>query len=110
MAFSLSTLSAEFFELRARLDQLTESLSKLPISDGDVEASREAAADDMGRRMASLSRAMVQVQATSPRELVRKAQVVIDWLDEDGDLASALARSLCHDVVQIHGCHSGFCG
>lgn len=54
-------------------------------------------------RMSDLARSIVQVRAHTLEELAQKARIVLDWINEDGDLADVLVASLCRDVLALFG-------
>jgi hypothetical protein len=58
--------------------------------------------NDIQDRMTFLTKEMVKASAATPRELVAKAMLTVEWLDADtGDLSDKIALSLCRDVLAM---------
>lgn len=100
MTTQLIKLSNEFFVLREMLGSLRHAV-ETRTSTFNGEEEREALMETMLDRMSELSRSIAQTRVHTPQELARKARVVLDWVNADGDLADTLSTSLCRDVVTL---------
>jgi hypothetical protein len=106
MTTPLIKMSAEFLSLREMLAKLEQTVEDQETSSDPEEEEREAITEPMLDRMSELARSIVQTRAHTPEELAQKARIVLDWINEDGDLADVLSASLCHDVVALFRDHA----
>jgi len=106
MSTQLIKMSAEFLLLRDMVAQLVQTEEDQETSGRAEEEEREAIMEPMLDRMSELARSIVQTHARTPDELAQKARVVLDWINEDGDLADVLSASLCRDVVAMFRDHA----
>jgi len=106
MTTQLIRMSAEFLSLRDMVAQLVQTAEDQETSSHTREEERQAIMEPMLDRMSELARSIVQTRAHTPEELAHKARIVLDWINEDGDLADVLSASLCRDVVALFRDHS----
>jgi hypothetical protein len=101
MGSRLSRLSSELLKLRDQLNGATLTVDAA-ITDEKIEAEHEVYVERVSRRISKVSRAIARTPASSTKDLVEKAYVVMDWANEDGDLSDHLTLSLCRDVIDLH--------
>ena len=103
MAPSLLKLSSKFLKLSDRLNEATMAIGEAASGDEEKEVHHEIYTDRLSRQMTRLTWVIACTPASSAKELVQKAHVVMDWLSEDGDIPNLLSLSLCRDVIHLHG-------
>lgn len=99
-ATPICKMGTEYIELRDEVAQLmtkAEEQRHESHREEELETTISAVMD----QMSSLTMQMASKRSGSPQELAHKARVVLDWIDEDGDISMVLVASLCADIVAM---------
>lgn len=99
-ATPICKMGTEYMELRDEVAQLMAKAEEQRY-DGNQEKELETTIGAVMDQMSSLTVQIASKPSGSPQELAHKARVVLDWIDEDGDISMVLVASLCVDIVAM---------
>lgn len=99
-ATPICKMTTEYIKLRDEVAQLM-ARAEAQRYDGDREEELETTIGAAMDRMSSLTMKIASRPSGRPRDLAHKARVVLDWIDEDGDISMILVASLCGDIVAM---------
>lgn len=99
---TLTGLWCAYRELMTQSEELAATARSLEGGGrGNGHSYIEPVLEAITDQMLALADEAQHAQAHSFGELVDKAQILLDWCGDRSDVTSALAASLCHDIVQL---------
>jgi len=103
----LVDLGREFLDLRKQLAALDERAGQPIFQESRAKQKEEedwlAKTDPIRDRMFAIACELVDFPAQSMEGLAAKAQVLLDFTQETGDVVHWLARAVSRDIVHING-------
>ena len=90
----ITGIVSEFLSLKTSLTRLE--------GNAETEADWETAAELLRDRMAELTHSLMTAEAHTSADLMRKAVVLLDWIDPSrDDVPTLLAVSVCRDILRL---------